>query len=174
MLKIPLVLCCLLCWLGTVIGEQSPAPAEHKIVRSGYSLKYQADWELDTADMETDMDSYFTINSSNENTFVSFSFFKQPIDEAAYLAQQVSYHLNKTMKYAKVNNFDTYGQYKGKGARIRGKILGLLDGEIEIFVRSSEGISFLVVSQVFESDIEMDMSGIRLIETSFRLKSSMQ
>lgn len=169
MLKLHLVLCCLLFWAGSFAGDQSSAPAEKNISRAGYSLRYYADWLLDTADTDVDMDRSFTLNK-NENTFVSFTFFKQPIDESAYLAEQVKFHLSKTMKFGKVNTFDTYGQYKGKGARIRGKILGLLDGEIEIFVRSSNTSSFIVVSQIFESDKEDDMAGVRFIESSFLLK----
>lgn len=170
MFKISLIIFSLFL-LGNTFGGEHPAiPRENTIVRPAYSLMYPPNWQLDTADMEGDLDSNFTMVSDNENTFVSFSFFLRRIDEQAMVNEQLSYHLHRSMKGGSVNKFDTYGCYKGLGARIRGKILGLLDGEIEIFARATDSVSFLVVSQIYESDKDSDLSSLRFIETSLKLK----
>lgn len=170
MFKIPLIIFSLFLLVHTFGGEHIAIPRENTIVRPAYSLMYPPVWQLDTADMEGDLDSSFTMVSDNENTFVSFSFFKKRIDEEAMVNEQLSYHLHRSMKSGSVNKFDTYGCYKGTGARIRGKILELLDGEIEIFARSSDSVSFLVVSQIYESDKDADLGSLRFIETSLKLK----
>lgn len=142
---------------------------KHYLKRPGYKMEYLHTWTIDSTDNDFSIDSYFTLNTASDNGFVSFFIFNTYVDQKELIDAQVEANLKKTLKNGKVVYFTSWGNYKGMGATINGKLLGLMDGEVKAFAYSNDSSSFLIVSQLFDSDKQQDEPGLKLIETSFRI-----
>ncbi|MBL0055071.1 MAG: hypothetical protein IPP31_02555 [Chitinophagaceae bacterium] len=140
--------------------------------RPTYTLQYYKDWNLDTTDTDFDIDAYFVLNSPSESGFNSLFLFNTGIDEEMHVNMQTEAHLKKTMKGAEVTRFTKWGNFTGHGVILKGKITGIWKGELKVFAHSGEDLSFVNVSQLIYSDSAKDARGIRLIESSLRLKNS--
>jgi hypothetical protein len=138
--------------------------------RQSYKMEYPFSWKIDSSDHDYDIDNYFTLDSPSDGCFATFMFFNTNIDEKEHLDEQVKEHLKGTIKNGIVSYFDKWGEYKGHGAIIKGKLLGVFKGELKLFVHSSDSSSFLIFSQLNDEDKLKDEDGLKLIEASFRLK----
>ena len=141
---------------------------KYYLKRPNYKLEYYSNWKIDSADIDFDIDTYFTLNSSDESSIIFF-IFNTEVDAKEYVDKQVKAHLEKIVKGGKVTYFTDWGRYKGYGANINGKFLGIYNGEIKFFCNSTDSNSFLMISQLFESDRAKDESCLKLIETSFKI-----
>ncbi len=133
-------------------------------------MKYDAKMKVDSSDADFDFDSYFTFNTPSDNGFVSFFIFNVKIDEEQAVKDQVAAMSKEVMKEPTVTKLETWGKYKGHGAVMKGKLMGLMKGEIRIFAYGTDDRSILVVYQVYESDKPLDLPGLELMEKTFTLK----
>lgn len=155
------------------LNDRKASPASSKKItldRELYKMSYAGDWSVDSSDKDFDWDSYFTLDSRSGSGFISIFVFNTGIDARDAVDQQIKAHLAKTMKDGKVTSFNNWGNYKGEGANIKGKLMGSFKGNINIFSYSSDTSSFLAVYQLLDSDAEKDQPGIDLIKSSFHLK----
>ena len=143
---------------------------ENIINRTAYMLHYDASWHVDSSDNDFSFDSYFSLDTRSNNGAVTFFIFDTPTDPAEHIEAQVKAYLAKIMKNGSVTYFEKWGSFSGKGALIKGKLLGSFSGEIRVFSYSNNNLSFLIVSQLFDEDKPMDQPGLDLIEKTFRLK----
>ncbi len=146
--------------------------AVHKkyfLQRPAYFMEYPYKWTIDSSDTDFDIDSYFTLDSPN-NTFVSFFIFNTSIVEQDHIASQVKEILSKLIKNGKVTYFTNWKNYSGSGANVKGKILGIFNGEINVFAHTGDTLSFLKISQIYDSDREKDEEDLNIVETSFKIK----
>jgi hypothetical protein len=157
---------CISCNTGKVVN----LPAEVTLDRPHYQLKYYSDWTIDSTDANFDIDSYFTFNTASDNGTISFFIFNTPIDPEEHVNGQVEAHLDGLLKGGKVEYFQAWGKFKGQGAVITGKLMGVMKGEVKIFAYAGDTYSFLAVSQIFESDQDKDLPGLKLIENTFMLR----
>jgi hypothetical protein len=139
--------------------------------RPTYQMKYYSDWSIDSTDKDFDIDSYFSLNPASGNGTVSFFIYNTTLDEKVNVDAQIKAHLENLIKDGHVSLFDTWGNYKGHGATIAGKIQGTFKGEAKIFAHSCDTCAFLFVYTYFNSDKERDMPGFNLIEKTFKTKS---
>jgi hypothetical protein len=151
-------------------NRKSKTLTAKNIKRPFYEMQYPSDWNIDTADKDFDIDSYFSIHAPVQDGLSIFIIFNIAIDEEESLANQVKAHLNKTMKNGLTSYFDHWGKFKGHGATIKGKMMGVWKGEIEIFCHSGDSCSFLTVAQYLDNEREIVLPGLQLIESSFKLK----
>lgn len=133
-------------------------------------MEYYADWKIDSSDADFDIDSYLVFDSPSGVGTCSIFIFNTGIDEQKHIDGQVEAHLKKIIKNGKVSYFSNWGNYKGTGALIKGKILGISNGEIKAFAHAEEDWSVLIVSQLYDSDKPQDEPGLKLIESSFRYR----
>jgi hypothetical protein len=140
------------------------------ISRAVYELKYLSNWKIDTADKDFDIDSYFSIDAPVEDGTSMFFLFNTPINEEEQISAQVKAHLEKAMKNGIVSYFDHWGNFRGHGALLKGKIMGIWKGEVTIFCHSGDSTSFLAVCQYLDNDTLKVLPGFRLIESSFKLR----
>lgn len=158
------------CNLST-ITDKSLSKRKLKILESqSYQLKHYSDWTIDSNDVDFDIDSYFILNSPSGSGSISFFILNTAVDEQHWLDEQVKNHLEKLIKNGTVSNFETWGNYRGHGATITGKSLGLFKAEAKIFVHSEDSSSFLIVNQILNNDRKQDLPGLKLIESTFKLK----
>ena len=147
-----------------------PAPTEITLDRPHYQLKYFSNWTIDSSDTDFNIDNYFTFNSASNGGQVTFFIYNVPIDEQEHIDAQVKAHLDKVLKNGTVSYFNSWGQYKGHGAKIKGKYQGIFNAEVKIFAHSGDTCSFLTASQINDSDREKDLPGLQLIERTFKMK----
>jgi hypothetical protein len=148
---------------------EDPASTEKIVERTLYNFKYYSTWKIDTADADYDPDKFLSLDSRSNNGFVTIVIFNEPSDVKTNVNEQVKEHLSNAIKKGIVTRFTTWGKYKGAGATIKGKLLGGEKGEIKIFSYSNKASSFLVVSQIFDSDKKVDLPGLQFIEKTFSL-----
>jgi hypothetical protein len=136
----------------------------------GYKMEYLYDWKIDSTAEDFDINSNFSIDSP-DGASALFLIFNTPIDIKEHIAEQVSEHLKKLIKDGKVKYFDSWGNYKGYGAIITGRLLGAFGGELKFFAHSADSTSFLVVTQLFDVHTSNDSLGLKMIESSFKLQN---
>ncbi len=140
------------------------------VVRDNYSFDHYSNWQMDSSDVDFDIDSFFTLNGPVENGFITFFVFNAATDEKNNVDAQVAAHLKKTMKNATVTYFDKWGRYTGHGAIMKGKLLGVFKSQIRIFSFSTPNSSFIMIAEYEDSESELVLPGLELIETTFKLK----
>jgi hypothetical protein len=145
-------------------AQTLPTIKSAEMDRSGYNFMFDSEWKIDSSDADYDLDSYYSLDSKSGNGFITFAFFNAATNPEENVAEQIKAHLQTSMKNGQVTRFETWGKFKGKGAIISGKILGIYKGEIKVFSYTEKERSFLIVSQIMES-------GLLLIEKSFLLKN---
>lgn len=154
-------------------GQKTQLPPNSDTISlntSTYTLKHLKGWTLDTTDEDFDIERYFFLDSPSEDGFISFFIYNTAMDEEELVQNQIDAHLEKSMKGGKVTRFTKWGKFTGKGARIKGKVTGIWNGEIAVFSSSTDSSTFLTVMQVLDSDRGPELKGLKCIEKSFTLK----
>jgi hypothetical protein len=151
--------------------EASPLPVLKKyfLKRPNYKLEYYANWKIDSTDQDFNMDSYITFNGPSEISYLSMLLFNTQINQEENIDGQVTEYLKSAIINGKVKYINTWGKYKGYGATINGKFLGVYRGEMKLFAHSCDSCSFMTTSQIFDVDKPMDEEGLKLIESSFQI-----
>ena len=152
----------------TVINLQ--AQEKKTIERPAYIMQHFANMTIDSTDEDFNFDSYFTLNTTSDNGTVNFFIFEGPIDVKDAVKRQMDAFLSKVVTNEKVVKYNTWGSYNGEAAVITGTLMKVMDGEVKIFAFSGKKYSFLVVSQILEEDRVKDTPGLKLIESTFKLK----
>jgi hypothetical protein len=70
-----------------------------------------------------------------------------------------------------VENFERYGRHAGKGATLKGKILGTRT-TVKLFALSQDGLTVMITQQCPEEDLNQVQAGLDLIESSFLLRTN--
>ncbi len=141
------------------------------ITRDSFSLQYPANWTIDTKDEDYDPDALFSLDAPDDNGMVMFIIVDLPVDLDEMLAEQEKDIRAKLIKSPKsVTNFTKWGNYTGMGKSFKGRIMGVMDGEVNVFVSHIGGRTFYVMEQLFEEGMEDTRSGIKIIASSFKFK----
>jgi hypothetical protein len=154
--------------LGTGSGRLY---AQKMIDRDSFSLKYPDSWEIDTKDEDYDPDALFSLDAPDDNGMVMIIILDMVVDLDDMLKEQDSDIRDRLMKKpTSVTNFSKWGNYTGKGKTYKGKIMGVIEGEVNVFVCHIGEHTFYVMEQLFEEKMEEVRSGIKMISSSFRFK----
>jgi hypothetical protein len=142
------------------------------IDRDSFSLIYPDSWTIDKTDEDYDPDALFSLDASKaDGASMMFMIFSLPLDADEMLNEQV-----KTMTKALVKNptsitdFDTWGNLKGKGKIIKGKLMGIFKGHIKLFMYTDDSKSMLVMEQLYDADVEKVAADFLSIANSFKFK----
>ncbi|HEY1039374.1 MAG TPA: hypothetical protein VGF30_08230 [Bacteroidia bacterium] len=162
-------------FFGTVVfyscGFPSKKIREHKSIdREGFSVNYPSDWSVDTVEQGYDADTSFMIVNKESTSYVSFFVYNKKIDENKALDNELEARVKPLIPGGKTREFYEWGQYKGKGARVKGKILELFPGNISVFVHAGEKRSFVAIWQMYTDEMFEVGSSLKFIEDSFQLK----
>jgi len=151
--------------------QRSERPAivssTRRVDRERFFIRYPANWKVDVTDDDYNPDHLFAIQSPGQ-AFVMFAFYKHPSELSELLEAQAD-DFAKIIDDMKRTDFDNWGFYSGKGALLKGKIMGS-PATVRVFAHSTGRTSFVVVEQRFDDHLAMVKPGFDLIEESFRLK----
>jgi len=141
------------------------------IDRDSFSLKYPSSWTIDTKDEDYDPDALFSLDASAEGATMMFMIFDAVIDvEEMLKAQREAMTSELIKKPSSITNFQEWGNYKGKGILIKGKIMGVLKGQVKIFIYTDDNKSMLVMEQIYDSDMVVTGVEFEQIAKSFKFK----
>lgn len=142
------------------------------INRDSFSLKYPDTWAIDKTDEDYDPDALFSLDSEKEEgASVMFMIFSLPLDAEDMLDQQVKAMTKGLIKNpTSITDFDTWGNLKGKGKIIKGKLMGIFKGQIRLFMYTDESKSMLVMEQFYDADAEKVAANFVSIANSFKFK----
>ena len=146
------------------------AQEKKTIERPAYIVQHYASMTVDSSDEDFDFDSYFTLNTTSENGTINFFIFEGEIDIKDAVQKQIDAFLSSMITDEEVTKYTNWGSYKGAGAIITGTLMEIALGEVKIFAYSGKKYSFLVVSQILEGDRAKDLPGLKLIESTFKLR----
>ncbi|MEP7236369.1 MAG: hypothetical protein ABI685_00825 [Ferruginibacter sp.] len=152
-------------------SDATTRPAKLLLERPTYSLIYPGNWTIDSSSKLYDIDGHFTLHSPVESGLITFFIFNIANDERETLQDHINAQLEKTIKHGEVSYFTQWGNYKGHGAIIRGKMSGVWKAELKIFVYSTGSNSFLITSIYAEGYKDDILPGLKIIESSFKLKA---
>lgn len=141
------------------------------IDRDSFSLKYPSTWSIDTKDEDYDPDALFSLDAPAEGATILFMIFDSVIDTDDMLkAQEEAMTKEVIKKPSSITNFYNWGNYKGKGILIKGKILGVLKGQVKVFIYTDDHKSMLVMEQIYDSDMLVTGAEFEQIAKSFKFK----
>lgn len=141
------------------------------IDRDSFSLKYPDTWTIDTKDEDYDPDALFSLDAPAEGATIMFMIFDAVIDVDDMLkAQQEAMTKEVIKKPSSITQFNEWGNYKGKGILIKGKILGVLKGQVKVFIYTDDNKSMLVMEQIYDSDMVVTGVEFEQIAKSFKFK----
>jgi hypothetical protein len=154
-----------------LLGLNAGAQTLKTIDRDSFSVKYPSTWSIDTKDEDYDPDALFSLDAPAEGATMMFMIFDSVIDTDDMLkAQEEAMTKEVIKKPTSITKFDSWGNYKGKGILIKGKILGVLKGQVKIFIYTDEHKSMLVMEQIYDSDLPVTGKEFEQIAMSFKFK----
>jgi hypothetical protein len=155
---------------GMVQEEEKSAVSDpQKLIRKQFELQYPSNWHIDVEDKDYDPDHMFSIDSPG-HAFVMFVIGageSEPEDSLKIQLRQ----FDKIMTGLAVENFERYGRHAGKGATLKGKILGTRT-TVKLFALSQDGLTVMITQQCPEEDLNQVQAGLDLIESSFLLRTN--
>ena len=160
-------------FLEDIAEQESQAQTDNptRLTRDRFELLYPANWKIDVADEDYDPDQMFSIDSPGA-TYVMFVLGDLETDPAESLQAQID-SFSQLMGTPVIQTFESYGKLDGKGAILKGKILGI-KMTAKLFACYSQEMTVIIVQQYPDEDIEYVQNGLDIIEESFMLKPKKQ
>lgn len=157
-------------FLADIVQDEQKADVSSpkKIVRERFQLQYPSNWKIDADDEDYDPDHMFSIDSPG-SAFVMFIIGTAELDPEEHLQIQIRHH-EKLMGRMSINRFEKYGRFQGKGATLKGRIMGIRI-TVKLFAFQQDGLSLMITQQCPDEDWKHVQPGMTLIENSFVLKA---
>ncbi len=147
--------------------QQAETGTPKKLGRARFELLYPANWKIDTDDEDYHPDQMFSIDSPG-SAYVMFMLDDIETNPEDNLQHQIN-GFSRMLDTMDIQPFKTYGQVHGKGAILRGTVLGTKI-TVKTFACYSQGMTAIIVQQYPDEDVGYVKDGFRLIEESFILK----
>lgn len=156
-------------FLTGMVEQEQPARTQHprEIVRERFELRYPENWTIDTADEDYDPDHRFTIESPGA-AHVMFFIGQAVLDPEDAVRDQIE-AFSSLMGAPSIERFESYGRLAGRGAVMRGRILGI-SVTVKAFACCAEGVTAIIVQQCPDDDAGLVRDGFELIEQSLMLR----
>jgi len=146
--------------------------AQVKIDREGFSMKYPSGWTIDTADEDYDADALFSIDSPNGENMIMFVIYDMALDTADLMKKQVDAFTAELLKKPEISHFNSWGQYKGSGEVLKGKLAGVYKGAVRIFIYTDGKKTLTVIEQFNDKDFEALKKDYEQMAASFTFKKT--
>jgi hypothetical protein len=154
------------------LSAEKPADVAHAqtMDREGFTLQYPGNWRLNAdAAANRSPDRLFSLDSPG-SSFVMFAYYDVPTDPAANLAIQMETFVPTQIIDATQEPLARWGAYEGAGVVLKGRTPAGVPAHLRIFSHSGADESFVVVEMVFDEDVVDVEPGVKLIESTFKLK----
>jgi hypothetical protein len=155
---------------GMVQEEEKSAVSDpRKLIRKQFELQYPSNWHVDVDDKDYDPDHMFSIDSPG-HAFVMFVIGAGETEPEDSLKIQLK-QFDKIMSGLSVEHFERYGRHGGRGATLKGRIMGSRT-TVKLFALSQDGLTVMITQQCPEEDLNQVQDGLDLIESSFLLRTN--
>jgi hypothetical protein len=166
------VLLAALAWLPTVHAADAPAGDFKTIDRPNFSLKFPKAWVEDTTAPDYKADSNFTIKSPDpKNTYVQFNIVDKSEDPDKVLKATLVSLDGPAITALSKDKITEWGQFKGSGMHLKGKILDSIPGGIKVFIFNSDHHNVLVVEYYFSEELKDLQADLDYISQNFVMKN---
>ena len=157
-------------FLTGMVSVEKPADVAkaRTVSRKGFSLQMPGNWKVDTKDVDYNADTYLSIESPG-SSYTQFIIYNVESDTKESLDDEVKTQM-AFVKNAVQTPFTKWGDLKGHGADLKGRVLGVNRGGVRLFVHSSAGKTMYIYEQYYDDDLRNTQAGFKLIESSFTLK----
>ena len=149
--------------------------AEINLERKKFKMKYYSNWKLDASDPDFNIDRYFSIDPPSSKGTIIFVLYKTSINEKGAVDEAIEEIRELYMEDATVSNFKNWGKYKGQGSVLSGFITTdngeKEEAEYRVFAHSDYKCSFLIASSILKKFEQLDLPGLKLIESTFEIKT---
>jgi len=155
----------------SLFEEEERPDVSHPIVliRERFQLEYPGNWTVDIEDEDYDPDAMFSIESPGA-AFVMYIIGAGEMEPEEILQIHME-NFKKLMGNVAVERFEQLGSLTGKGAQLKGTILGFRT-TTKIFAFCQDGLLLQIVQQCPDADLGYVKEGLELIENSFLLRSN--
>ncbi len=140
------------------------------ITREKFTVRYPATWYIDKEDEDYDPDAMFSLDAPDDESFVMFHIIEMDIDSDILMSDQIEAFKEDMLKNPEISTFNTWGNLKGKGTLMKGKLAGIYKGYIRIFVYKDDERTLLVLEQSYDKVLELFKKDYDLIANSFKFK----
>ncbi|GHC04406.1 hypothetical protein [Cerasicoccus arenae] len=141
--------------------------------RPGFTLQYPKDWRLATNQADYKPDSLFTIETPGSSHIVIEIFDAAPGMDVSGAMDDVLQALDgpavETYSYG---SFETWGNYKGVGKHLKGKIMSMIPGGCRVFAAVVPGTNkgILITEFYMSEDLPVALPGYDLISRTLVFK----
>jgi len=157
----------------TAHAADAPATGDFKLIdRTNFTLKYPVAWKEATDDPDYKAESHLTINGPDKkNSYVSFDIVDKTQDTIKLLASTIEsldgYAINALTK----TKIEEWGQFKGTGMHLKGKILDAYPGGIKVFIFNSDHHNIMVIEYYWAEELKDLQADIDYIQNNFVMKN---
>lgn len=154
-----------------IFEEEKAAEVSHpkQLIRERFKVQYPSNWSIDVNDEDYDPDHLFSIDSPG-NAFVMFVIGSVEVEPEEYLQKQIR-QFEKVMSTPTIVRFERFGSFTGKGATLRGKIMGI-STTTRLFSFHQNDLTIMITQQCPDEDLKQTQAGLSLIENSFSLTTN--
>ncbi len=159
-------------WLLSVRAADAPSGDIKTIDRTNFTLKYPSAWAEDTGAPDYKADSNFTIKSPDpKNTYVQFNIVDKSEDPDKVLKATLVSLDGPAITSLSKSKITEWGQFKGSGMHLKGKILDSIPGGIKVFIFNSDHHNVLVVEYYFSEELKDLQADLDYISQNFVMKN---
>ncbi|HTB62210.1 MAG TPA: hypothetical protein VK737_01370 [Opitutales bacterium] len=166
-------LCATVAWLASARAADAPAASEFKVIdRTNFACKYPTAWKEATDDPDYKAESHFTLNGPDKtNSYVSFDIVDKTTDPIQLLASTITSLDGTAITALDKTKIEEWGQYKGSGIHMKGKILGEYPGGIKVFIFNSDHHNIMVIEYYWADELKDLTADIEFIQNNFTMKN---
>ena len=139
------------------------------LIRDRFQLQYPTNWRIDVDDEDYDPDQMFSIDSPG-SAFVMFVIGTVETEPEDNLQMQIR-QFKKLMSSPAIDRFERYGRLTGKGATLKGKVMGIRT-TTRLFAFSQDELTVMITQQCPDDDLNRAQDGLTLIESSFMFRTN--
>jgi len=160
-------------WLALAHAADAPDASEFKTVdRATFTYKYPSAWHEGTEEADYKADTDFTIKSPDKKqTYVQFSIADKAADPQKLLDSFRADLDGPAITTLSSSKLTEWGDHKGTGVSLKGKILDVAPGGIKLFVFNSDSHNVLVIEYYFSSELGDLQADLDFISKNFTMKN---
>ncbi len=155
-------------------AQAAPSTKEDcKIIdRKNFTLKYPTGWKEATDDPDYNAESHFTINGpGKKNSYVTFEIVDKTDDTTKLLGSTIQNLDGSAIEAETKTTLDAWGQFKGTGMDLKGKILDTYPGGIKVFIFSSDHHNIIVTECYWSAELKDLQADLDYIRQNFVMKN---
>ncbi len=162
-----------LLWFALARAADAPDATDSKTIdRTNFTLKYPAAWHEGTEDGDYKADTNFSIKGpEKKETYVQFNIADKAADTQKLLDSFRADLDGPAITTLSSSKLTEWGDHKGIGIHLKGKILDVAPGGIKLFVFNSDKHNVLVIEYYFSSELKDLQADLDYISKNFTVKN---